>query len=111
MTRWPCSSTCQASKALAIAATYRRRFGWAFGPTAVPLGRGGRRRPGGRVRAGSPGDDVRGDGGAPRHGDSAGPAGARLPASLRARSRRPAPDLAIDPPPGADDAGAERAPG
>src|SRR3954464_8583841 len=119
MTRWPCSSTCQASKALAIPATYRRRWslarrtgaGWAFGSTAVPLTGGGRRRPRGRIRAGTYGDDLRGDGRAPRHRHSPRPAAAGLEAPIRARPRRATSDFAVNAAPGDYDARSERTPG
>src|SRR5215217_184393 len=119
MTRWPCNSTCQASKALAMAESYSRnrpgrRTGVSssrFGVIAVPLARGGKHRLGGRVQAGAPRDDVRGDGGAPGHRHPPGPPGPGKPAPPGARTRGPAEDLALDTASGPDDPRPERAPG
>ena len=67
------------------------------------------RRRGG-VQAGASADHVRGDGRAARHRDPHRAARRRQQAATRAPARRRARDLALDPAPGADDAGADRAP-
>ena len=72
-----------------------------------PVKRDRRRR--GGVQAGSPADHVRGDRRAARDRDPHRPARPRHPAAARARARRPAADLALDPAPGADHPGPDRA--
>src|SRR5215218_1385090 len=111
MARWPWSSTCQASKALAMGGKLSPQSFLRFGLIAVPLPGGARRRPRGRVRARSARNDVRGDGRAVGHRHSNRPPTAWQQAAGRAGPGGSARDLPLDAPPGADDARPKRASG